>query len=31
MATSMASAIVTKPSVNCVPTPVWPIVTFLAD
>src|ERR687885_1982549 len=27
----MASAIVTKPSVNCVPTPDWPIVTFWPD
>jgi hypothetical protein len=31
MATSMASAIVTKPSVTCVPTPAWPIFTFWPD
>jgi hypothetical protein len=27
----MASAMVRKPSVNYVPTPAWPIVTFVPD
>src|SRR5438067_7949851 len=31
MATSIAIAMLAKLSVNCLPTPAWPIVTFLPD